>query len=192
VLQKSHLILILALILVVSIAVLGVTGTQREIWSGYYPFLECEFHFRDSSGKPIQGISLRVKRQTGFSSYYLPIDDYYPGHIPTSDAAGMLRFHYCGHSFGGTMQTYFHFIQIGNYEPPACMCYFVYKNEIIHSVDFNAFVSSADLSGLPSVKRTLSLPIEYQLVKSPTPPTPSELSETEYQFSRIQWTVVLD
>ena len=189
--SRKTLVITFTVVLFMLVALLGLHGTYTEIWDGSYPRVACEFTFTDASGKPIEGVMLQVERASGAIRHHWPIDDFYPGHIPTSNQDGVLQFHCCGHPFGGTCHTYFHFIRVGDCGAPEYNCRFFYGSDEIHRVAFNELAVREDWSRLPKIKWLLAIPTIDQIFDGSIPPA-SELPKTEYEFMLVQRTVIVD
>jgi hypothetical protein len=167
--------------LAVVVAVLGVTGTYREIWDGGYPCVACEFTFRDTAGNAVSGVQLEVTHESGIVRHHWPIDDFYTGRVPTSDKDGNLIFHCCGHSFGGTCHTYFHVIKIGGCGAPEYTCNFLHNGKTIATVPFNDLAFAPE-SQITRQDRTVRIPTPEQVYGGAAIPAVDDLPETAREF----------
>jgi len=189
--SRTKAMIVWAIPAILIIAFLGLTGTYTEIWDGGYPYFVCELTFVDETGDPIEGVELQVERRSGAVRYHWPVDDFYLGRIPTSDETGLLRFHCCGHRFGGTYHCYFHVIRVGDHSAPEYDCRFFYHGEEIHNIPFNDLAFPYNDRELPRIKRSIRIPTADQIFDGSIPPT-SDLPETEHEFMLVQRTVTVE
>lgn len=167
--------------LAVVVVILGLTGSHTEIWDGGYPYVACEFTFHDSDGNPVSGVQLEVTRESGAVRHHWPIDDFYAGRVPTSDKDGKLKFHCCGHSFGGTCHTYFHVIKTGSCGAPEYTCNFFHDGNVIASVPFNDLAFAPE-SQTTKRHRTIRIPTPEQVYGGAGVPALDDLPETTRVF----------
>lgn len=142
------------------IAFTGFFGHSMRIWDGGYPDTAFELTFRDASGKPLQGIELRVERDDGLNQFHRPVNDNYPGRVPTSDANGIMTFHCFDQSFGGTCETYFFVIERGGCSAPEYICRFLQSGNEVHRLRFNKLIDFE--SNQPRETRKVRIPTREQ------------------------------
>jgi hypothetical protein len=89
-------------LLVVTAAVLRAPG-QVILWDGGFTRAEYRLTFTDEAGRPVPGVLLRVQTRGGSACPLYPIDEFFPGQAPASDAQGRMVFHHVGAGleFGG-------------------------------------------------------------------------------------------
>ena len=171
--------------------VLGITVTSRRIWDGRYPYLACEFTFKDANGDPIKDVRLEVNDDSGDVSHHWPIDDFYSGRTATSDDIGVMRFYCCGHRFGGTCHAYFFgLIEVGRCSPPEYACNFLHNGRIAATVAFNDLAFAARDSNLPRVTRTIAVPTAEHIFGGPMPSV-ADLPKTEHEFILVRKAITI-
>jgi hypothetical protein len=134
--------------LALSIAATAFTGlalsTRAIRWDGSWGLEEYRFTFRDTAGKSVEGVRLRVENESGTNFYHFPVADYLPGHVPTSDAGGLLVFHHAPYSMvGGTCWQPFGAVCVGECSGPAYVCHFLLDGREVHRVRYNDLVNTA-------------------------------------------------
>ncbi len=100
-----------------------------------YPSLLIEFHFVDSNGKPVQGVSLRVEDHNGNPCYRFPVTDFTPEHMPTSDREGKLTFHHVG--VYADLTTFPGKRRLFGITPPVYYCRFFKDGQEIYACTFH-------------------------------------------------------
>jgi hypothetical protein len=92
--------------------VLFVTVPFRGMsWDGSFPSVRFHLTVVEPAGRPVPGVAMHVQTRAGGPSYFYPVNEYLPGHAPTSDADGRMVVHHVGRDpgFGGRV----HFNQLG-------------------------------------------------------------------------------
>src|SRR5947208_1820366 len=84
----------LCVILGIAVLLLTLLCSPCRVSDGSYPQAEFQLIFKDSGGKPLEGVELRVEDQEGRNYFHYPVSDYLPGKVPTTGANGAIVFHH--------------------------------------------------------------------------------------------------
>jgi hypothetical protein len=131
----------LSIVIVGAVAfLLAHASYQTTRWGGSYGYnqLEYELTFKDATGRPVEGIELKVEDQRGKDFYCYPVTDYLPGRTPTSDKDGVMRFHHVGtavewDNYGWSLWW---FIPIQSTRSPVYICRFLRGGKEVHRVAY--------------------------------------------------------
>jgi hypothetical protein len=136
-----------AIVIAGSLAVLALLSLNTGyFWDGGFGQVECRLTFKDSNGKGIPNVELRVENEQGNNFDYYPVTDYALTDIPTSDSDGVLTFHHIRLSaleFGGKCSHLFWIIPVGQCDSPVFVCRFLKDGKEIHKCRFNDLLASA-------------------------------------------------
>ncbi len=109
-------------------------------WGGSCSYLQIEHEltFLDPSGKPVEGVELRVEDQRGNEFFSFPITDYLPGRPPKSDKDGVIRFHHVStvvewDNYGWSL---FWLIPVQTTASPVYVCRFLRDEKEVHRVHY--------------------------------------------------------
>jgi hypothetical protein len=98
-------------------------------WGGSYGYntLEYELTFKDTTGRPIEGIELKVEDRRGEEFFCFPVTDYVPGQTPKSGKDGVLQFHHVmtGVEWDNYGWSLFWCIPIATTRSPVYVCRFL-------------------------------------------------------------------
>ena len=151
---------------------LALSCAECRVWDGDYLQAEFQLVFKDLSGRPIEGVELRVEDGEGRNYFHYPVSDYLPGQIPASDRGGAMVFHHVsdGAEFSG--KTYYVLFVIPVRDPPApvFVCRFLYNGREVHRVPFSDLARwQGTRERAPWVKRRWKWPVwpESQLLMRP-------------------------
>lgn len=142
-------------------ALVALVPVQTIRWSGAFADAEHRLTFRDSTGKPVEGVMLKVRTQKGGESYFYPVDEYLPDQGPRSDANGELVFHHARHmiEYGGTDRLSLLGVELWTEDAPQYECVFLFRDKEVHRASFralSAYVSPRAESA--TVTRTWTFP----------------------------------
>ncbi len=126
--------LLLAILLVGLISCMG-----YAVGDGGYNPNEFQVTFIDQSGKPVEGVELRVEDREGHPYFHYPVTDYLPDQIPTSDRDGVIVFHHVarGLEFSIVWFDLFFLIPIDEKSAPYYVCRFLHDGKEVHRVPYH-------------------------------------------------------
>ncbi len=153
-----------ALCVLLGIALLPITFLCSPciVSDGSYPQAEFRLIFKDPTGKPLEGVELRVEDPEGRNYFHYPVADYLPGKGPTSDRDGEIVFHHVpeGLVFGSKTLYWFGVIPVVEQRRPAFRCRFLRKGQEVYRVDFGELCTWLEASeDLSTVKRLWNWPV---------------------------------
>ncbi len=120
------------------------------IWDGSWGPEEYRITFKGWAGRPVEGVQLRVENESGSNFYHFPVCDYLPGHVPASDAEGVIVFHHAPSCFvSGHAWWLFGRIPMGDHSEPVYVCRFLLDGWEVHRIRYNDLVNT----GTRDVKR---------------------------------------
>jgi hypothetical protein len=116
-----------------------ITPMRVTVWDGSYPCAEYRITFIDTSGKPIEGVQLRVENPEGLNFFLFPISDYLPGQVPVSDRNGRMVFHHCPDKviFSGRIYYLWGDIVLDSVRGPRFTCRFLRNGKEVHRMDYS-------------------------------------------------------
>jgi hypothetical protein len=125
------------------VALLGLISlSSARVWDGIWQQEEYSVTFRDREGKPVPDVRLSVENESGDTFYHFPVADYLPGHVPASDADGVLVFHHVPASWvGGRDWWLAGLIHMGEHEGPAYVCRFLHHGREVHRIRYGDLVN---------------------------------------------------
>jgi hypothetical protein len=122
----------------IPLCVIGCCGTlQCIVGDGGYGQGEFEITFRNSDGRPVPGIRLRVEDGSGREFFLYPVTDYLPDHVPTSDADGRMVFHHVSNGIefsGGSCEVFF--VPVPVRRGPVFICRFLRGDQEVARMPF--------------------------------------------------------
>jgi hypothetical protein len=130
-------------------------------WGCSYGYLQIEHEltFLDPSGKPVEGVELKVEDQKGNEFFCFPVTDYLPGRAPKSDKDGVIRFHHVStavewDNYGWSL---FWCFPVQTTRSPVYVCRFLRGGKEVHQVRYDRLPNwdwpGREWEEVPKVKR---------------------------------------
>ena len=139
---KKLITLLVTLLIVAAVpAALAYLSYKTTRWGGSCGFrqIEHELTFLDQTGKPIEGVELKVEDESGNEFFCFPVTDYLPGQKPKSDKDGVIRFHHVitGVEWDNYGWSLFWCLPVQTTRSPVYVCRFLCGGNEVHRVRYN-------------------------------------------------------
>jgi hypothetical protein len=123
----------------VGLLLVGLSGVGVIGECGYSQ-TEYQLTFQDAGGAPVEGVEFRVEDAEGTNFFYFPVTDYLPGHVPTSDARGLMTFrHVAANATEWSIHGYqflFGMVRINQSKAPRFICRFLHQGQEVYRVPY--------------------------------------------------------
>jgi len=146
--------------LAVGLAALLLVPFNGIVWDGGFDSAEFRLQFADRAGRPIQGVTLHVETVAGGTSYYYPVNEFFPSDRPTSDAEGKMVFHHVANylEFSGREHSNLVGMRSGETKTPQYVCVFSLDGRELSRITYDDLRGRGRRDNLPSVTRTWRQP----------------------------------
>lgn len=112
---------------------------QRAIWDGGFSSEEFRLRFMDTTGRPVQGVTLQVLTKAGGVCHLYPINEFLPDSSPVSDSDGRMVFHHASvHpcEFSGKVRENMLGMWFGTTDSPQYVCVFRLGEREVHRMTY--------------------------------------------------------